>query len=212
VVKQSWRVVSGAVAGLIVCNGPLMFFTSGVFLKPIAADMQWPRSTVSFGLSLAGFLTAVTTPFLGRAMDRWGVRAVSLPGLPLFAVSLGLLALSPRSAPAFVFLCALAGVASTMQALLSYAKAIVTWFDNRRGLALGVAMTGVGLGAIIVPHIARTLFAPGRAPGAAAGALAHLSGERSPAFQLRDAPQVRFGYACGPFRGSLIANAIGLPH
>jgi predicted MFS family arabinose efflux permease len=141
-----------------VCNGPVLFFTSGVFLKPIAAGMQWPRSTVSFGLSLTGFLTAVTTPFLGRAMDRWGVRAVSLPGLPVFATSLGLLALSPRSAQAFVFLCALAGVASTVQAPLSYAKAIITWFDDRRGLALGVAMAGVGLGAIIVPQIARALI------------------------------------------------------
>jgi hypothetical protein len=40
-----WRVVAGAGAGLTVCNGPVLFFTSGVFLKPIAADMHWQRST-----------------------------------------------------------------------------------------------------------------------------------------------------------------------
>jgi hypothetical protein len=39
-------------------HGPVLFFTSGVFLKPIAADMQWQRSTVSFALSLATFLSA----------------------------------------------------------------------------------------------------------------------------------------------------------
>ena len=123
--SNPWWVVAGAVMGLTVCNGPVLFFTSGVFLKPIAADMQWPARRSPSGCRSLGFLTAVTTPFLGRAMDRWGVRAVSLPGLPVFATSLGLLALSPRSAPAFVFLCALAGVASTVQAPLSYAKAIV---------------------------------------------------------------------------------------
>jgi predicted MFS family arabinose efflux permease len=153
-----WRVVAGAVAGLTVCNGPVLFFTSGVFLKPIAADMHWQRSTVSFALSLATFLSALATPILGRMMDRWGIRAISLPGLPVFAASLGMLALSPGSPAAFIILAALAGVASTVQAPLPYAKAISAWFDDRRGLALGIAMAGVGLGAIIVPQIARALI------------------------------------------------------
>ena len=149
-----WRVV----AGLTVCHGPVLFFTSGVFLKPIAADMHWQRSTVSFALSLATFLSALATPILGRMMDRWGIRAVSLPGLLVFAASLGMLALSPGSPVAFIILAALAGVASTVQAPLPYAKAISAWFDDRRGLALGIAMAGVGLGAIIVPQIARALI------------------------------------------------------
>src|ERR1700722_15288743 len=116
-----WRVVAGAVAGLTVCNGPVLFFTSGVFLKPIAADIHWQRSTVSFALSLATLLSALATPILGRMMDRWGIRAVSFPGLPVFAASLGMLALSPG---AFIILAALAGVASTVQTPLPYAKAI----------------------------------------------------------------------------------------
>jgi predicted MFS family arabinose efflux permease len=153
-----WRVVAGAVAGLTVCNGPVLFFTSGVFLKPIAADMHWQRSTVSFALSLATLLSALATPALGRMMDRSGIRALSLPGIPVFAVSLAMLALSPSSPAAFVVLAALAGVASTVQAPLAYAKAISAWFDERRGLALGIAMAGVGLGAILVPQIARALI------------------------------------------------------
>jgi predicted MFS family arabinose efflux permease len=156
--SNPWWVVAGAVAGLCVCNGPVLFFTSGVFLKPIAADMQWPRSTVSLGLSLASCVSAVATPVFGRMVDRWGVRAVALPGLPLFAVSLGLLAFSPRSAPVFAFLSALAGVASTVQSPLMYAKTIAAWFDDRRGFALGIAMAGVGLGAMIMPQIARALI------------------------------------------------------
>ncbi len=55
-------------------------------------------------------------------------------------------------------LAALAGVASTVQSPLPYAKAISAWYDDRRDLALGIAMAGVGLGAIIVPQIARALI------------------------------------------------------
>jgi hypothetical protein len=35
-----WWVVVGAVGGLVVCNGPVLGFTFGVFLKPIMADMD----------------------------------------------------------------------------------------------------------------------------------------------------------------------------
>jgi predicted MFS family arabinose efflux permease len=153
-----WSVVGGAVAGLTVCNGPVLLFTSGVFLKPIAADMQWRRSTVSFALSLAAFTSALATPILGRMMDRWGIRTVALPGLVLFALSLAALSLTPPSPAVFMFLAALAGTMSSVQTPLPYAKAISAWFDDRRGLALGVAMAGVGLGAIIMPQIARALI------------------------------------------------------
>jgi hypothetical protein len=85
--------------------------------------MQWRRSTVSFALSLAGFTSALATPVLGRMIDRWGIRPVALPGLALFAASLGLLSLSPRSPVAFVFLAALAGAVSSAQTPPPYAKA-----------------------------------------------------------------------------------------
>ena len=42
-----WWVVVGAVTGLFVCNGPVLTFTFGVFLKPIMADMGAQRGTVS---------------------------------------------------------------------------------------------------------------------------------------------------------------------
>jgi hypothetical protein len=36
--KNPWWVVVGAVIGLFVCNGPVLAFTFGVFLKPLMAD------------------------------------------------------------------------------------------------------------------------------------------------------------------------------
>jgi predicted MFS family arabinose efflux permease len=137
-------------------SGPVLHL--GVFLKPIAADMQWQRSTVSFAVSLAIFLSAVATPLLGRTIDRRGIRAVTLPGVAAFAAAMGVLATSPRSPVAFIILAALTGLASTAQAPLAYAKAISAWFNECRGLALGIAMAGTGLGAILMPQIARALI------------------------------------------------------
>jgi MFS family permease len=153
-----WWVVVGAVTGLFVCNGPVLGFTFGVFLKPIMADTGWHRSTTSFALSFGGILGAIAAPVLGRMMDRWSIRRVALPGLVVYTVFLCLMGLAPAVLWIFTLMFALAEMTSAIQTPLGYAKAISAWFDRRRGLALGIAMSGVGLGAFVVPQLAERLI------------------------------------------------------
>jgi predicted MFS family arabinose efflux permease len=157
--KNPWWVVVGSVTGLFVCNGPVLAYTFGVFLKPIMADMHWDRGTASFALAFGEFLGAMAVPELGWMMDRWSIRRVALPGIVAFAICLGLLSLTPRSLPIFAILFALTSISSEVQCPLGYTKALAAWFDRRRGLALGISMAGVGLGAMVVPQIAQALIA-----------------------------------------------------
>jgi len=153
-----WWVVVGAVAGLFVCNGPVMSFTFGVFLKPIMADMGAQRGTVSLAFGIGGVCSALMVPLLGWMMDRWSIRRVALPGIVIYAAATALLGLSPNSLLVFTLLFALAEAASAIQTPLGYAKAIAAWFDRRRGLALGIAMSGVGLGGFVMPQLAQSLI------------------------------------------------------
>jgi predicted MFS family arabinose efflux permease len=63
--------------------------------------------------------------------------------------------LTPPSPAVFLSLAGLCGLISTGQAPPAYAKAVSAWFDERRGLALGIAMAGIGIGATAVPQFAR---------------------------------------------------------
>jgi predicted MFS family arabinose efflux permease len=153
-----WWVVVGAVTGLFVCNGPVLGFTFGVFLKPIMADTGWDRGAVSFALSVGGILSALAVPVLGRMMDRWSIRRVALPGLVVYAICLSFVGASPASFWIFALIFALAEMTSAIQTPLGYAKAISAWFDPRRGLALGIAMAGVGLGGSVIPQLANFLI------------------------------------------------------
>jgi MFS family permease len=157
--RNPWWVVIGSVAGLIVCNGPILNYSFGVFLKPIMADMGWDRGTASSAMSFGEFFGAAMVPVLGWMMDRWGIRRVALPGIAAFAICLALLGFTPRSLPIFVLLFSLTWISSAIQCPLGYTKAIAGWFDRRRGLALGIALAGVGLGAMIIPQIAQFLIA-----------------------------------------------------
>jgi MFS family permease len=156
--KNPWWVVVGAVVGLFVCNGPVLAFTFGVFLKPLMADMGWDRAQASFALSFGGIFSAVMVPVFGFLMDRWSIRKVALPGIAIYAVMVALLALSPKSLLVFTLLFALAEGTSAIQTPIGYAKAIAAWFDRRRGLALGIAMGGVGLGGFVMPQLAEALI------------------------------------------------------
>ncbi len=167
--KNPWWVVTGAVTGLIVCNGPVLAFTFGVFLKPIMADMGWQRGTASFALAFGEIFGAVTVPLLGLMMDRWSIRRVALPGIVAFALCLCLMGLTPHSLPIFVLFFTLVSIAGAIQTPLGYTKAIAAWFDRRRGLALGIAMAGVGIGGMIVPQVAQALIAHVGWRGAYAG-------------------------------------------
>jgi predicted MFS family arabinose efflux permease len=141
--------------GLTVANGPVVFFTFGLFLGPITTEFGWNRATFSSSLLVGHTLAAFAYPFMGRAIDRYGIRRVTLTFIPLFALSTAALSLTPSSRLVFITLAGICGLISTGQAPPAYAKAVSAWFDERRGLALGIAMAGIGIGATAVPQFAR---------------------------------------------------------
>lgn len=153
-----WWVVFGSTLGLLVDNGVITLFTFGLFLKPIAEQFGWDRGTVAAAITISQFIGAFFTPFVGKMVDRWGVRRVTLPFICAFALTTAAVALTPASPIVFFLLYAACGLAGAGQAPLNYAKAISAWFEERRGLALGIAMSGVGLGVALVPQLARVLI------------------------------------------------------
>lgn len=154
VFRNPWWIVFGSVLGLMVGNGPIMQFTFGVFLKPISEDLGWDRGTISFALVAGITATALVTPFVGRLMDRRGIKVVALPSILLFSFTIAGMAFMGGSPLLFILGYTIMGIAAAGQTPLPYAKAISANFDDHRGLALGIAMAGVGFGAALIPQVA----------------------------------------------------------
>src|ERR1700722_6780315 len=155
---QGWLVVAGSTIALIVSNGPILFFTFSVFLKPISEEMGWSRGSMSLGVTTGLTVAGLATPLVGVLIDRWGIQKVTLTSITFFAVSFAAISLSPNNVIIYTLLYALSGFFASGQAPLPYAKAITGWFEDRRGLALGIAMAGVGVGIAVAPQIARALI------------------------------------------------------
>src|ERR1700745_2241206 len=153
-----WWIVFGATLAMLVAQGPVILYTLGLFIKPINQEFAWDRASISAAGGVAAIFSAVTIPFVGSLMDRWGVRTVLLPIIVLCASSVALIALTPNSVVVFMLLFAITGVLGSGQGPLGYAKCVSAWFDDRRGLALGITMSGIGLGAALVPQYAQWLI------------------------------------------------------
>ncbi len=150
-VATGWLVVFGSTLALIVGNGPIILFTFGVLLQPISAEFGWQRSVLATAVVTSHVTGALMMPFVGTVVDRVGVRRIALPAIVLFALATasgGLLGASPM---AFILLYGFLGIVGAGHSTLTYGRAVSTWFDRQRGLALGVTLAGIGIGAALMP-------------------------------------------------------------
>jgi MFS family permease len=149
--RNPWAVVAGALIGLIVANGPVMLFTYGILLTPVTQEFGWLRANFGLAILLSHVSAALTVPFVGRLIDRHGIRRVVLSFIVLFSVSVAAIGLTPSSPLVFIGLYTIAGIFSAGQTVMPYAKAVAAVFDAKRGLALGIALAGVGIGTTLAP-------------------------------------------------------------
>ncbi len=157
--QNRWWVVLGAFLGLIVNQGAITFYAFAIFLKPVSDDLGVSRGTLSSAVGLLLAVFAVFVPVMGGVIDRFGVRTVLLPMIVLVALATASLSLL-RASPFILYpLFALQGLFATCQVPIGYAKVITAWFDRDRGLALGIAVAGAGLGVALVPQFVAFLIA-----------------------------------------------------
>jgi len=154
-----WWVAIASACGLLVGAGAINVFAFGVFLKPVTEDLGVSRGVFSAALLVNTSLNAAACPVFGWLIDRYGTRRVMIPGIILCAIATAGYSLMQGS-PGFLIplIFALSGVVSVVQNPIGYAAVTSQWFDTNRGLALGIAMAGVGLGVALIPQLASFLI------------------------------------------------------
>jgi MFS family permease len=158
--KNRWWIVAASLIGNIVGPGPAVIFTVNVFMVPVTTDLHWTRGMFSAALLASAVASPILTPVFGHLLDRYGIRRVALPATVLYALSLCSLSLLHANAywALFVIVGCSAGFGACLGPIV-YSKAITAWFDRERGLALGIATCGVGLGTFVLPEIGEHVIA-----------------------------------------------------
>src|ERR1700723_970912 len=152
-----WRVALAACLGVMGGFGSLFVYTFTVFVKPLGTEFGWNRESVSLGFPIAAMTVGLSSPLIGRLIDRVGPRRVILPCMTVFGCGVASLALVRFGLWQFYATCFVIGVVGNGAAHLAYARSISTWFERRLGVALAFVMVGAGLGAMILPVIAQAV-------------------------------------------------------
>jgi MFS family permease len=154
-----WWVVFASALGLMVGTGSILVFSFGVFLKPVSEDLGISRGDLSTAMATSAWLVAVGCLFVGWLIDRFGPRRTMLPGILLFALAVAGFGFMQAKPMFLVYLAfAVAGFIGSIQTPIPYAGVVSRWFDRQRGLALGLATAGVGLGVALIPRLAAFLI------------------------------------------------------
>ncbi|MEP6644395.1 MAG: MFS transporter [Acidobacteriaceae bacterium] len=154
-----WWIVATASLGLFLSTGTIVVLAFGVFFKSLSQDFHASRSAVSLAFTLHNVTGALCAPLFGRMIDRVGARRVILIGTAIFAlILLSCEMLGSRIAFLYLFYVSL-GLVSGSTSPVPYGVVVSHWFDQRRGLALGLMAIGLGLGAIFMPLLAQRLIA-----------------------------------------------------
>ena len=133
-----------------------------LLFPPILTEFGWERAATAGAFSV-GFLVATAyVPFMGMAMDRFGPRVVIPIGAVICTAGLALAPLISRPWHLHITLGALVGGGSIFLTYIGHSLFLPHWFVRRRGLAIGIAFAGVGVGSIVLfPWLQRLIEAAG---------------------------------------------------
>lgn len=124
-----------------------------MFVGPLEAEFGWTRQQISVGALASTFALALASPFIGAAVDRFGVRgpgALGLLGLGLGFVALGQMG---GSIGLYIGIQVLIAFIAGASSPLTFTRAVNAYFEKARGLALGLTLAGMGVTATLAPRL-----------------------------------------------------------
>jgi OFA family oxalate/formate antiporter-like MFS transporter len=155
---HGWIVAAASGFGLACSIATVVAATFSIFVGPIRDEFGWSASA-PFWAPLAVTLTAALfAPFVGGLVDRHGARRVILVSFVLEALVLASYSVMDGSLAGFYARYVALGALGLGTTHVAFARVIAAWFDRQRGLALGVALAGVGVGGVVLPVFCQWLI------------------------------------------------------
>lgn len=167
--------ISAAGLLLLFLYSGVGFYAFGLFFKPIQAEFNWSRGVTSVAFTMLYLVQAILSPFIGRLTDRYGPKKIITSGALITSLGLALLSFT-NSLPYFYAAYAVTGLGLSAIGMIPISTAISNWFIKKRGLALGIAASGVGVGGLLLAPVIGDFLIPNFGWRVAYQTLALLSG------------------------------------
>ncbi len=152
----SWIVM--ALVFLTMLTSSAALGLPGAFLRPLSREFGWTTEQISSAMALRFMLYGLLGPFAAVLMERYGLRRIVCSALVLIATGLVLATRMTALWQLLVLWGVVLGVGSGLTALVLGATVANRWFDQRRGLVMGMLTASSATGQLVFLPIAASLI------------------------------------------------------
>lgn len=139
--------VAAFVTMALVVNSRTAF---SLLFPSILDEFGWSRGTTAGAMAVGFLVSNLFSPFIGALMDRTGPRVVVPIGVLLMSAGLALATRVQAPWHLHLTLGALVSTGSVFAGYTGHSLFLPNWFVRRRGLAIGIAFAGVGVGGMVI--------------------------------------------------------------
>jgi sugar phosphate permease len=143
-----WVIVAISFITLAVGYGSRASFS--VFLVAILEEYGWSRGAISGAFALHMLVAGVGLPAVGALVDRYGPRILLPSGAAIMAFGMWRLGGLQELWHFYVFYGLVMALGRIMIAMTPHTAIISNWFIKKRGTAMGLAGSGIGIGSVLI--------------------------------------------------------------
>jgi MFS family permease len=152
-----WVVIAIAFLTVGVAFGTRNAFA--VFLIAVIEEFHWSRALASGALMLGSVMWTMSAPLIGILLDRLGPRVIVSGGALIMAAGFVIAASANSALPFYLGMGVFMGVGFAALPMTVQATFLSNWFVRRRGMAIGAAASGIGVGILLVVPWTQQLIA-----------------------------------------------------
>jgi len=143
-----WLIVGIAFVTMAVAVSARTAFS--LLLPPLLDEFGWERGLAAGAFSFGFAVSAVLSPFVGRLVDRSGPRVVIESGVALVALGMFFAPFMQSAWQLYATLGVLVSVGANLMTFSAHSLFLPNWFDRHRALAISIAFSGAGVGALVL--------------------------------------------------------------
>lgn len=148
----AWTVLLLCFFAILCAQGVRLSF--GAFVRPWEEAFGASRGAITLIGSLSFLVYGFSQPFVGRAVDRFGIRRTLVVSSLLVAAGLSISALAQSPWQLALSYGVLASVGFGGASGVTASVAVTYWFTHRRGLAFALVEAGFGAGQLLLVPLA----------------------------------------------------------
>ena len=156
--RRGWRPLGAALVGKVFSFGTIPIYLVGVFTIPLGEAFGWSRVEVALSYTIATMTSASLAPLIGWLCDRYGARPLVIWGTVGYGLGMAIIGTSGDRLLLYYVSWSLATVLGMGASSIALTRFVAGWFERKRGLALGILLSGSGVAALILPPFVATLI------------------------------------------------------